>query len=66
MLGIQKGVGYMSEKVKLYEVPRGSRIIVDGVVLNFHHIDGMYSYCKDPEGKIVHFAAWTKVKKVCP
>ena len=32
----------------------------------FGHIDGMYSYCKDPEGKIVHFAAWTKVKKVCP
>jgi hypothetical protein len=29
----------------------------------FGHIDGMYSYCKDPEGKVVHFAAWTKVKK---
>jgi len=30
----------------------------------FGHIDGMYSYCKDMTGNIVHFAAWTKVKKV--
>ena len=30
----------------------------------FGHIDGMYSFCKDIEGNIVHFAAWTKVKKV--
>lgn len=29
----------------------------------FGHIDGMYSYCKDMEGNVVHFAAWTKVKK---
>jgi len=29
----------------------------------FGHIDGMYSYCKDIEGNVVHFAAWTKVKK---
>ena len=30
----------------------------------FGHIDGMYSYCKDPKGNVVHFAAWTKVRKV--
>lgn len=30
----------------------------------FGHIDGMYSFCKDPEGNVVHFAAWTKVRKV--
>jgi hypothetical protein len=30
----------------------------------FGHIDGMYSFCKDPGGNIVHFAAWTKVRKV--
>jgi hypothetical protein len=24
----------------------------------------MYSYCKDPEGNPIHFAAWTKVRKV--
>lgn len=28
----------------------------------FGHIDGMYSFCKDPDGKIVHFAAWTEVE----
>ena len=62
MLGIQKGVGYMSEKVKLYEVPRGSRIIVDGVVLNFHHIDGMYSYCTDDEDNVIHLSASIEVE----
>ena len=30
----------------------------------FDHIDGMYSYCKDSAGQIVHFAAWTKVYKL--
>lgn len=30
----------------------------------FGHIDGMYSFCKDLEGAIVHFAAWTEVEKV--
>ena len=30
----------------------------------FGHIDGMYSFCKDMTGNIVHFAAWTKVRKV--
>ena len=63
--------------MKLYEVPRNSKIrIIDedvmspwgaksvstGDVLDFHHIDGMYSYCKDKEGDVVHIAAWTKVE----
>ena len=52
----------MSEKVKLYEVPRGSRIIVDGVVLNFHHIDGMYSYCTDDEDNVIHLSASIEVE----
>jgi hypothetical protein len=30
----------------------------------FSHIDGMYSYCKDSAGQVVHFAAWTRVRKV--
>ena len=28
----------------------------------YDHIDGMYSYCKDKEGNIVHLAAWTEVE----
>lgn len=63
---------------KLYEVPKGTRISVceaprvppcsapveEGDELNFHHIDGMYSYCTTDTGKIVHIAAWTLVKEV--
>jgi hypothetical protein len=30
----------------------------------FSHIDGMYSFCKDKDGQVVHFAAWTKVIKL--
>jgi len=30
----------------------------------FGHIDGMYSYCKDKDGQLCHFAAWTEVEKV--
>lgn len=30
----------------------------------FDHIDGMYSFCKDSAGHVVHFAAWTRVRKV--
>lgn len=30
----------------------------------FGHIDGMYSFCKDSNGKVVHFAAWTEVEVV--
>lgn len=30
----------------------------------FDHIDGMYSFCKDSTGQVVHFAAWTKVYKL--
>lgn len=30
----------------------------------FDHLDGMYSFCKDSAGQVVHFAAWTKVYKL--
>jgi len=53
--------------MKLYEVPRNTRIVLDeeegrGEEYNFHHIDGMYSYCTDDNKNVVHFAAWTEVK----
>lgn len=49
--------------IKLYEVPRNSRIVIgDGKELNFSHVDGMYSYCTDDEGNVVHLAAWTEVQ----
>lgn len=49
--------------MKLYEVPRNSRIgLSDGSELNFSHVDGMYSFCTDDDGKVVHLAAWSDVQ----
>ena len=50
--------------MKLYDVPRNTRVLVDGEVVNFHHIDGMYSYCTTDSGDVVHLAAWTDVEVV--
>ncbi len=52
----------MNRTVKLYDVPRNTRVRVDGEVVNFHHIDGMYSYCTTNSGDVVHLAAWTDVE----
>ena len=62
--------------MKLYDVPRNTKIIVKadttvppahrefefGEVLLFKHIDGMYSYCLDKDDKPVHLAAWAEVE----
>lgn len=55
--------------MKLYDVPRNSRIkvigapqITEGEELNFRSIDGMYSYCTRDDGEVVHLAAWTEVE----
>ena len=50
--------------MKLYEVPRNTRIKVEDLELNFHHIDGMYSLCQTDDGETVHLAAWTEVEIV--
>jgi len=52
--------------MKLFEVPKYSRIKVGGTELDFHHIDGMYSYCTDKAGKVHHIAAWADVEIVHP
>ena len=61
--------------MKLYDVPEGSKIrvlttgappfapeIAKDDILYFDHIDGMYSYCKDSEGNVVHLVAWAEVE----
>tara|TARA_Y100000385_G_scaffold224415_1_gene234653 strand:- start:275 stop:475 length:201 start_codon:yes stop_codon:yes gene_type:complete len=62
--------------MKLYEVPRNSRIKVISDVkvppagpqideqeeLNFRSIDGMYSYCTRDNGEVVHLVAWADVE----
>lgn len=48
--------------MKLYEVPRHSTVILDtGEEIYFYRIDGMYSYCKNKEGDVVHLPAWSEV-----
>lgn len=68
---------WLEKFMKLYDVPKGTKIRVvakdkvppgatpvEGMELNFHAIDGMYSYCTDADGEIYHPAAWTEVEVV--
>ena len=54
--------------MKLYAVPRNTRIKIVGESTGeeflFHHIDGMYSYCTNEIGEVVHISASTEVKIV--
>lgn len=63
----------MKEKkqLKLYDLPRGSKLVIDGLNVIFDHIDGMYSYCTwVPDGTEktplhpFHLAASAPMKKV--
>ena len=46
------------------KVPPSAPVIDHGQVVFFDHLDGMYSYCKDQEGNVVHLAAWAEVEIV--
>ena len=53
--------------MKLYDVPNNTivRRIDDGDhqdEFKFHHIDGMYSYCHDQHGNVVHYPAGCEVE----
>lgn len=65
-----------TEIKKLYDVPRDSYIKIArtddmnpneknnpvfDTVFHFHHVDGMYSLCKDKVGDILHISAFTDV-----
>lgn len=45
-------------------VPVAANSLKGGDVLNFKHIDGMYSFCYTEQGNIVNPAAWTEVEIV--
>ena len=63
---------------ELYNVPRNSRIrvvgniktppaspdIKEGDILDFKHIDGMYSLCYDENKHPVHLVAWAIVEVI--
>ena len=42
--------------------PPAARKVEVGEPVKFHNIDGMYSYCTDLDGNIVHLPAWQKVR----
>ena len=67
--------------MKLYDLKRGTTFHIKGehkfppahpligdVLIEFSHLDGMYSFCRVAEGplkgEIVHPAAWTEVEVV--
>lgn len=55
--------------MKLYDVPNNTKVRLNDdegnyLDLLFHHLDGMYSYCTDDNGNVVHLAAWTEVEIV--
>ena len=42
--------------------PPSHRPFEVGEELTFSHIDGMYSYCHDSQGNVVHLVAWAEVE----
>lgn len=48
-------------KKPLYSIPRNTYIEINGIVLWFDHLDGMYSYCTTLTGDVVHLGATTLV-----
>lgn len=62
--------------MKLWDVPCNSKIrVIDNIkippaaseiskdeILQFFHIDGMYSLCKNSNGDWVHLVAWAEVE----
>jgi len=49
----------------LYDVTPKSYIqLSDGEVLFFDHLDGMYSFCLDLAGNVIHLAAWSDVQQL--
>lgn len=44
------------------QVPPGAPPVVEGDIYDFSHIDGMYSFCKNSNGEVVHLVAWSEVQ----
>lgn len=54
------------KKVKLYEMPRNTKFLLDGTEYLLEAIDGAYSRCFDNGGNLYHFSANAKVYKLPP
>ena len=50
--------------MKLYEIPNGSKLLMGGREILFHHVDGAYSLCTAVEdGKTMHIYAYSEWDK---
>ena len=49
--------------MKLYEIPRESKVKIEDILLTFHRLDGAYSYCTTDKGEVVHLSASTPLEK---
>lgn len=47
-----------------FKVPPGGLELSHNQYIFFDHIDGMYSYCTDVDGNLVHPVAWAEVEVV--
>lgn len=57
------------QRFKVNEAPRippDAKTVVKTQILTFDHTDGLYSFCFDEAGHVVHPAAWTEVTVVEP
>ena len=50
--------------MNLYDVPPNSKIKIGGDILDFKHVDGMYSLCYTEDGEPVHPVCWAEVEVV--
>jgi hypothetical protein len=60
----QEAAAFAEGKVKLYEVPRETWVSMTkdmDTLFFFDHIDGMYSYCVNKDGVVIHVGASTMV-----
>ena len=48
--------------MKLYEIPRGSKLKYGEYMLTFENIDGMYSRSTTEDGQVAYLAVWTPVQ----
>lgn len=54
-----------NRKIRVIEnptIPVSSPNVNENNILNFYYTDGMYSFCKNQNGDIIHIAAWTEVE----
>ena len=55
---------YIQVKDPNPKIPVAAPDIQTDEILYFDHVDGMYSFCRNDKGNIVHLIAWAEVEVV--